>query len=121
MGAVPGVRIDKAYLKEIVEKSGKPAFEISVELGKNSYYINHLMTPSVNARMSRYAAKALCNMLGADFDRLVIPNTERYGGRPKRDEAAPTYLLEAYDQLCEMNAKLDRLFTMMARLEEAWK
>ncbi len=120
-GNMVGVRIDKAYLREIVEKSGKPPFEISIELGKNAYYINHLMVPSTNARMSRNAARALCNNLGGDFDRLVIPSTERFAGRPKLEESTPTYMLEVYDQLCEMNAKLDRLYKMVEKLEEAWK
>lgn len=130
MGKIPSINVNKVYLKKLVAKSGMQPGEISMKLGKSANYLTNIASPSYRGGMSYYTAKALCTMLDGDFDVLANrsdakPSEQRERPeQPKQDEpeflrADDDTLRQLVDQLYAMNAKLNVLYKMVAKIEEA--
>lgn len=131
MGKIPSIKPNKEYLKELVARSGMQPGEISMKLGKSASYITNMATPNYHGGMSYYTAKALCTMLDGDFDVLAMrsePNRleqqQQVQPRPEQNEpeflrADDDLLRQLVDQLYTMNAKLNVLYKMVVKIEEA--
>lgn len=123
MPNVNTVKIDKEYLREQLERSGKTANFVSRELGRSAHYVSNLMYPGSAGVLPVYAAERMAEIIGADFKRLTrreekvkpepMPDTSEY---LKADDAT---LRQLVDQLYAMNAKLNVLYKMVAKIEEA--
>ena len=117
------VTIDKEYLREQLERSGKTANLVSRELGRSALYVSNLMYPGSAGKMPVYTAERIAEIIGADYNRLTrreekakpepMPDTSEY---LKADDAT---LRQLVDQLYAMNAKLNVLYKMVAKIEEA--
>lgn len=123
MPNVNTVTIDKEYLREQLERSGKTANFVSRELGRSAHYVSNLMYPGSAGTLPVYTAERMAEIIGADFKRLTrreekakpepTPDTSEY---LKADDAT---LRQLVDQLYAMNAKLNVLYKMVAKIEEA--
>lgn len=123
MPNVNTVTIDKEYLREQLERSGKTANFVSRELGRSAHYVSNLMYPGSAGTLPVYTAERMAEIIGADFKRLTrreekvkpepMPDTSEY---LKADDAT---LRQLVDQLYAMNAKLNVLYKMVAKIEEA--
>nr|DAH40442.1 MAG TPA: helix-turn-helix XRE-family like protein [Caudoviricetes sp.] len=123
MPNVNTVTIDKEYLREQLERSGKTANFVSRELGRSAHYVSNLMYPGSAGTLPVYTAERMAEIIGADFKRLTrreekvkpepMPDTSEY---LKADDAT---LRQLVDQLYAMNAKLNMLYKMVAKIEEA--
>ena len=117
------VKIDKEYLREQLERSGKTANFVSRELGRSAHYVSNLMFPGSAGTLPVYAAERMAEIIGADFKRLTrreekqkpepVPDASEY---LRADDAT---LRQLVDQLYAMNAKLNVLYKMVAKIEEA--
>ena len=117
------VKIDKEYLREQLERSGKTANFVSRELGRSAHYVSDLMYPGSAGTLPVYAAERMAEIIGADFKRLTrreekqkpepVPDASEY---LRADDAT---LRQLVDQLYAMNAKLNVLYKMVAKIEEA--
>ena len=117
------VTIDKEYLREQLERSGKTANLVSRELGRSALYVSNLMYPGSAGTLTVYTAERMAEIIGADYNRLTrreekakpepMPDTSEY---LKADDAT---LRQLVDQLYAMNAKLNVLYKMVAKIEEA--
>ena len=65
------VKIDKEYLREQLERSGKTANFVSRELGRSAHYVSDLMYPGSAGTLPVYAAERMAEIIGADFKRLT--------------------------------------------------
>lgn len=130
MGNIPSIKLNKEYLKKLVAKSGMQPAEISMKLGKSANYITNIASPSYRGGMSYYTARALCTMLDGDFDVLAMRSEpkpleqQKRLEQPKQNEpeflrADDDTLRQLVDQLYAMNAKLNVLYKMVAKIEEA--
>lgn len=123
MPNVNTVTIDKEYLREQLDRSGKTANFVSRELGRSAHYVSNLMYPGSAGTLPVYTAERMAEIIGADFKRLTrreekvkpepMPDTSEY---LKADDAT---LRQLVDQLYAMNAKLNVLYKMVAKIEEA--
>lgn len=123
MPNVNTVKIDKEYLREQLKRSGKTANLVSRELGRGGNYVSNLMYPGSNGTLPVYTAERMAEIIGADYKRLTrreekakpepMPDTSEY---LKADDAT---LRQLVDQLYAMNAKLNVLYKMVAKIEEA--
>lgn len=123
MPNVNTVTIDKEYLREQLERSGKTANFVSRELGRSAHYVSNLMYPGSAGTLPVYAAERMAEIIGADFKRLTrreekqkpepVPDASEY---LRADDAT---LRQLVDQLYAMNAKLNVLYKMVAKIEEA--
>lgn len=123
MPNVNTVTIDKEYLRQQLERSGKTANFVSRELGRSAHYVSNLMYPGSAGTLPVYTAERMAEIIGADFKRLTrreekvkpepMPDTSEY---LKADDAT---LRQLVDQLYAMNAKLNVLYKMVAKIEEA--
>lgn len=123
MSKVNTVTIDKEYLREQLKRSGKTANFVSRELGRSAHYVSNLMYPGSAGTLPVYAAERMAEIIGADFKRLTrreenlksepMPDASEY---LKADDAT---LRQLVDQLYAMNAKLNVLYKMVAKIEEA--
>lgn len=123
MPNVNTVTIDKEYLREQLERSGKTANFVSRELGRSAHYVSNLMYPGSAGTLPVYTAERMAEIIGADFKRLTrreekpkfepMPDTSEY---LRADDAT---LRQLVDQLYAMNAKLNVLYKMVAKIEEA--
>lgn len=117
------VKIDKEYLREQLKRSGKTANFVSRELGRSADYVSNLMYPGSKGTLPVYTAERMAEIIGADYKRLTrreekqkpepVPDTSEY---LKADDAT---LRQLVDQLYAMNAKLNVLYKMVAKIEEA--
>ena len=123
MPKVNTVTIDKEYLREQLKRSGKTANFVSRELGRSAHYVSDLMYPGSAGTLPVYAAERMAEIIGADFKRLTrreekqkpepVPDASEY---LRADDAT---LRQLVDQLYAMNAKLNVLYKMVAKIEEA--
>lgn len=123
MPNVNTVKIDKEYLREQLERSGKTANFVSRELGRSAHYVSNLMYPGSAGTLPVYTAERMAEIIGADYKRLTrreekqkhepVPDASEY---LKADDAT---LRQLVDQLYAMNAKLNVLYKMVAKIEEA--
>ena len=123
MPKVNTVTIDKEYLREQLERSGKTSNFVSRELGRSAHYVSNLMYPGSAGTLPVYTAERMAEIIGADYKRLTrreenakpepMPDTSEY---LKADDAT---LRQLVDQLYAMNAKLNVLYKMVAKIEEA--
>lgn len=123
MPNVNTVTIDKEYLREQLERSGKTANFVSRELGRSAHYVSNLMYPGSAGTLPVYTAERMAEINGADYKRLTrreekqkpepVPDASEY---LKADDAT---LRQLVDQLYAMNAKLNVLYKMVAKIEEA--
>ena len=123
MPKVNTVTIDKEYLREQLERSGKTANFVSRELGRSAHYVSNLMFPGSAGTLPVYAAERIAEIIGADYKQLTrreekqnpepVPDMSEY---LKADDAT---LRQLVDQLYAMNAKLNVLYKMVAKIEEA--
>ena len=123
MPNVNTVTIDKEYLREQLERSGKTANFVSRELGRSAHYVSNLMYPGSAGTLPVYAAERMAEIIGADYKRLTrreekqkpepVPDASEY---LRADDAT---LRQLVDQLYAMNAKLNVLYKMVAKIEEA--
>lgn len=123
MPKVNTVTIDKEYLREQLKRSGKTANFVSRELGRSAHYVSNLMYPGSAGTLPVYAAERMAEIIGADFKRLTrreekqkpepVPDASEY---LRADDAT---LRQLVDQLYAMNAKLNVLYKMVAKIEEA--
>ena len=123
MPNVKMVKIDKEYLREQLKRSGKTANFVSRELGRSANYVSNLIYPGSAGTLPVYAAERMAEIIGADYKRLTrreekakpepMPDTSEY---LKADDAT---LRQLVDQLYAMNAKLNVLYKMVAKIEEA--
>lgn len=123
MPNVNTVKIDKEYLREQLKRSGKTANFVSRELGRSANYVSNLMYPGSSGTLPVYTAERMAEIIGADYKRLTrreekakpepMPDMSEY---LKADDAT---LRQLVDQLYAMNAKLNVLYKMVAKIEEA--
>ena len=123
MPKVNTVTIDKEYLREQLKRSGKTANFVSRELGRSAHYVSNLMYPGSAGPLPVSTAERMAEIIGADYKRLTrreekakpepMPDTSEY---LKADDAT---LRQLVDQLYAMNAKLNVLYKMVAKIEEA--
>ena len=123
MPNVKMVKIDKEYLREQLKRSGKTANFVSRELGRSANYVSNLIYPGSAGALPVYAAERMAEIIGADYKRLTrreekqnpepVPDMSEY---LKADDAT---LRQLVDQLYAMNAKLNVLYKMAAKIEEA--
>ena len=123
MPNVNTVTIDKEYLREQLERSGKTANFVSRELGRSAHYVSNLMYPGSAGTLPVYTAERMAEIIGADYKRLTrreekqkpepVPDASEY---LRADDAT---LRQLVDQLYAMNAKLNVLYKMVAKIEEA--
>lgn len=117
------VTIDKEYLREQLKRSGKTANFVSRELGRSANYVSNLLYSGSAGMLPVYTAERMAEIIGADYKRLTrrkekakpepMPDTSEY---LKADDAT---LRQLVDQLYAMNAKLNVLYKMVAKIEEA--
>lgn len=123
MPNVKMVKIDKEYLREQLKRSGKTANFVSRELGRSANYVSNLIYPGSAGTLPVYAAERMAEIIGADYKRLTrreekqkpepVPDASEY---LRADDAT---LRQLVDQLYAMNAKLNVLYKMVAKIEEA--
>ena len=120
MPNVNTVKIDKEYLREQLERSGKTANFVSRELGRSAHYVSNLMYPGSKGTLSVYTAERMAEIIGADYNRLTR-REEKAKPEPMPDtsEYLKATLRQLVDQLYAMNAKLNVLYKMVAKIEEA--
>lgn len=123
MPNVNTVTIDKEYLREQLERSGKTANFVSRELGRSAHYVSNLMYPGSAGTLPVYAAERMAEIIGADFKRLTRreenPKSETMPDASEYLKADDATLRQLVDQLYAMNAKLNVLYKMVAKIEEA--
>ena len=123
MPNVKMVKIDKEYLREQLKRSGKTANFVSRELGRSANYVSNLIYPGSAGALPVYTAERMAEIIGADYKRLTrreekqkpepVPDASEY---LRADDAT---LRQLVDQLYAMNAKLNVLYKMVAKIEEA--
>lgn len=123
MSKVNTVKIDKEYLREQLERSGKTANSVSRELGRSAHYVSNLMYPGSARTLPVYTAERMAEIIGADFKRLTRreenPKPEPMPDMSEYLKADDATLRQLVDQLYAMNAKLNVLYKMVAKIEEA--